>query len=489
MNFNKSLTPFIFGIIGIFSFAPFSIKPLIFFSYAYLIRELVYKNNSRLKKLFYWSLGHWGFGMSWLIVSVYYYGETSIYVSLLIFVLLVLLLSLAFSAPLLFISKLLIKTFERGGIVNLILISSALMLSEISMNYLLYGVPWLIAGATLLDTISQGVYPILGALGASFIIYFCSSLIASRSNSRSYTLLIYCLLPFIISFPKESSIINENNKDLAFSIIQPSTDPFQKYNQGYAEKIEDNIIELVEQSSKASKLLVLPEAELPYAYEDERFKRFQQKLPKNTIMGAWSFADGNLYNSIISTEGGPQYNKVHLVPFGEFIPFEKYLRGLISFFDMPMSSVHSGSKDQDLMYLDFINNISYSALICFDIAFSESVRKSNISSKFIINVSNDTWFGNSIGPYQHLHLARIRAHENNRWLIRAANDGFSAIINNKGTIVQYIEKGEKGVLNGSLQYIENRSFYSKYGYLFSYILSISALFFSIIINSWQRSDY
>jgi apolipoprotein N-acyltransferase len=156
---------------------------------------------------------------------------------------------------------------------------------------------------------------------------------------------------------------------------------------------------------------------------------------------------------------------------------------------MPMSSVHGGSKDQDLMYLDFINNISYSALICFDIAFSESVRKSNISSKFIINVSNDTWFGNSIGPYQHLHLARIRAHENNRWLIRAANDGFSAIINNKGTIVQYIEKGEKGVLNGSLQYIENRSFYSKYGYLFSYILSISALFFSIIINSWQRSDY
>jgi len=154
-----------------------------------------------------------------------------------------------------------------------------------------------------------------------------------------------------------------------------------------------------------------------------------------------------------------------------------------------MSSVHGGSKDQDLMYLDFINNISYSALICFDIAFSESVRKSNISSKFIINVSNDTWFGNSIGPYQHLNLARIRAHENNRWLIRAANDGFSAIINNKGTIVQYIEKGEKGVLNGSLQYIENRSFYSKYGYLFSYILSISALFFSIIINSWQRSDY
>jgi apolipoprotein N-acyltransferase len=86
-------------------------------------------------------------------------------------------------------------------------------------------------------------------------------------------------------------------------------------------------------------------------------------------------------------------------------------------------------------------------------------------------------------------LARIRAYENNRWLIRAANDGFSAIINNKGTIVEYIEKGEKGVLNGSLQYIEDKSFYSQYGYLFSYILSISALFFSIIINSWKKLGY
>jgi apolipoprotein N-acyltransferase len=489
MKLNKSLTPFIFGIIGIFSFAPFSIKPLIFFSYAYLIRELIYKNNSRLKKLFYWSLGHWGFGMSWLIVSVHYYGETSIYVSLLIFVLLVLLLSLAFSAPLFFISKLLIKTFERSGIANLVLISSLLMLSEISMNYLLYGIPWLIAGATLLDTISQGVYPILGALGASFIIYFCSSLIASSSNTKDRKLLIYCLLPFIISFPNEYSINNEKNHDLEFTIIQPSTDPFQKYNQGYAEKIEANIIKLIEQSSIESQLLILPEAELPYAYEDMRFKLFQQKLPKPTIMGAWSFIDGNLYNSIINSEGGAQYNKVHLVPFGEFIPFEKYIRGLISFFDMPMSSVQGGSKNQELMYLDSNNEVGYSALICFDIAFSESVRKSNLSSKFIINVSNDTWFGNSIGPYQHLYLARIRAYENNRWLIRAANDGFSAIINNKGTIVEYIEKGEKGVLNGSLQYIEDKSFYSQYGYLFSYILSISALFFSIIINSWKKLGY
>jgi len=489
MKLSTSLTPFLFGILGIFSFAPFSIKPLIFFSYAYLIKELIFNNKRRISKLFYWSLGHWGLGMSWLIVSVYYYGQTSILISLIVFILLVLILTLAFSGPLFFISKVLISNIERHKIINLILISSVLMLSEVSMNYLLYGIPWLISGATLLDTISQSIYPIFGALGGSFIIYLSSALIASRWSNKDRLLLIYCIVPFIISFPNKNLINVEPRQDLDFTIIQPSTDPFQKYNQGYSDQIEANILKLSKESSEKSTLLVLPEAELPYAYEDIRFKEFQEKLPKQTIMGAWSYKNSNLYNSIVNSTEGSQYNKVHLVPFGEFIPFEQYLRGLISFFDMPMSTVNRGSIDQNTMYLDAFSEISYSALICFDIAFSESVRKSNISSKFIINVSNDTWFGNSIGPYHHLDLARIRAAENNKWLIRAANDGYSAIISNKGTIVDFLGKGQKGVLNGSLDFIDDRSFFSKYGYLFSYILGISSVIISIIINLWLRLDY
>jgi len=198
MKLSTSLTPFLFGILGIFSFAPFSIKPLIFFSYAYLIKELIFNNKRRISKLFYWSLGHWGLGMSWLIVSVYYYGQTSILISLIVFILLVLILTLAFSGPLFFISKVLISNIERHKIINLILISSVLMLSEVSMNYLLYGIPWLISGATLLDTISQSIYPIFGALGGSFIIYLSSALIASRWSNKDRLLLIYCIVPFII---------------------------------------------------------------------------------------------------------------------------------------------------------------------------------------------------------------------------------------------------------------------------------------------------
>ena len=100
MALKKYFAAFVFGLIGIFAFAPFSIKPLILVSYAYLIRSILFENNYTFKKLISWAIGHWGFGMSWLIVSVYYYGETSILISLIIFILLTLFLTLCFGLPL-----------------------------------------------------------------------------------------------------------------------------------------------------------------------------------------------------------------------------------------------------------------------------------------------------------------------------------------------------------------------------------------------------
>ena len=488
MNLKQFLIPFFFGFIGIFAFSPFSIKPLIILSYSYLIRELVYRENSSLKKIIFWSFGHWGFGMSWLIVSVYYYGETSILISLIIFLLLILILTTFFSLPL---SILRFRLFSRNNVsqhIELLYISSILILSELSRYYLLNGVPWLIPGSVFLDTNTQYIYSIFGVAAGSMLIYLFASLIAlywGRNKNISYIIFLSSLILFI---PVTLEKI-EDRRDIYVSIIQPSSDPFLKYKNGYKNEIEQNILNLVERTSPKSEIVVLPEAELPYLMQSKDFTNFIKKIDtsnKEFISGVWSYKDEYLYNALININTSESYNKMHLVPFGEYIPFISSIRGIIGFFDMPMSNVKHGNKNQQNIAIFQDKAINFAPLICFDIAFSNTVRKSNKSSYFMINISNDTWFGKSIGPYHHLDITRVRAIENNKWIIRSTNDGFSAIITNNGTIVDIIEKGITGVINSGINIEKERSLYNIYGYFIPYLLSILIIVISAIMFKCRK---
>ena len=489
MKLKEYLTPFFFGFIGIFAFAPFSVKPLIILSYAYLIKELTFKLSST-RQLIMWSIGHWGFGMSWLIVSVYYYGETSIALSLLIFILLILILTLFFSLPLLVIRTNFFQDLRHSSFKYILLVICLFILNEWSMYYLLNGVPWLIPGIVFLDTFSQNIYPLLGVAGASIIVYLCSTLLAIswyRNKKNLFILSLISLVFFIPNFYKRDSFGEQIN----ISIVQPSSDPFLKYTNNYKSEIEANLKELINIASPLSSLIVLPEAELPYVYKSSNFKDFESDINTNKtiIGGVWHINEGNLYNSMVNFQSQQIYNKVHLVPFGEYIPFISSLRGLISFFDMPMSDVFKGKLNQSPMVFDMQSQNKMAPLICFDIAFGNTVRKSNISSLFMVNISNDTWFGKSIGPYQHLDIARVRTIENNKWMVRATNDGFSALIDNNGTIVDIIEKGVAGVLDGSITLLDNRTIYSQYGYHIPYMLAFLILLISAIIKLCLRKQY
>jgi Apolipoprotein N-acyltransferase len=146
MRIKKYILPFLFGLIGIFAFSPFSIKFLIYVSYAYLIRLIFYSKNSLILKVFVWGLGHWGFGMSWLIVSIYYYGETNIILASIIFLLLVILLTTVFTCPLCLIIKLYKYIYFKNKIIKILYISSFFLSIELTRYFLLNGVPWLIPG-------------------------------------------------------------------------------------------------------------------------------------------------------------------------------------------------------------------------------------------------------------------------------------------------------------------------------------------------------
>jgi apolipoprotein N-acyltransferase len=284
--------------------------------------------------------------------------------------------------------------------------------------------------------------------------------------------------------PEEKSTINKDG--ILVSIIQPASDPFLKYEGDYYYQIEDNLLSLVGMTSQDSKLVVIPEAELPYPINNERFDDFLRKttISEKIIMGSWVYNENKLYNSIYSPKYEESYKKTHLVPFGEYIPFIHSLRGLISFFDLPMSNVSHGSKSQK--NITILDGIKVSTPICFDITFPNTVRNMNKSSLLMINISNDTWFGNSIGPHYHLAVTRIRSIENNRWTIRSTNDGISAFISNKGTIVDYIDKGESTILEGKVHLIDDVSFYNKIGYLLTYIFLFIIVITTMIWSIWKK---
>ena len=483
MKILNFIIPALFGLIGIFAFAPFSIKFLIFISYGYLIRLLISNNNGVFWKVFCWGLGHWGLGMSWIIVSVYYYGETTIAMSSIIYILLVVILTLIFTSPLLILKSALSFTKINNNFFSVFFISSIFVISEFSRYFFLNGVPWLIPGNIFLDTISQNIYPIFGVTAASFFIYFiCALFIVYSNNKISYVsaaILIISLLPFTPA--------HEIKDGIKVSIVQPASDPFLKYEDNYYLKIEDNLNKLIDTVSKDSELVVLPEAELPYSQNSIRFIDFLKntEISEKIILGVWKYDDAKLYNAIYSPRYNEAYKKIHLVPFGEYIPFIEGLRGIINFFDLPMSNVSHGSQLQENIRI--LDNIPISSPICFDIAFPNTVRKMNKSSLLMINVSNDTWFGNSIGPYHHLSIARVRSIENNRYTIRATNDGLSAIISNKGTIVTLLDKGKSGILEGNVKLIKNSTFYSRNGHLFFIILSFIIVLIPFLKIIWKKA--
>ena len=173
-----------------------------------------------------------------------------------------------------------------------------------------------------------------------------------------------------------------------------------------------------------------------------------------------------------------KYNKTKLVPFGEFLPFEKYLNKIgLKKITQGHGSFLKGQKQNNIL----IDDLKILPLICYEIIFPELIQKTDGKSNLIINISEDGWFGNSIGPHQHFAKAIFRAIENNTYLIRSANQGVSAIINNKGEIVKKLNTNETGNIELNVPLIKSE--YKNKNDLIFFILLFTYLFIFIIFRN------
>ena len=470
------------GLVGASStlaFSPFNIKLTIIFSLVILIYSVINAGNfiEALKRSFAWGLGYWISGAGWLIVSIHYYGNTGLITSIAIILLMGILLSLVFIAP---ISLIKLLKINKNNFVFSMFFASFLTILELARFVLLGGFPWLLPGLTILDTLGQFLIPIIGVYGLSFIIYFLSAFTALSFMHKQSVYFFSAILCLLIFLPQSNTNQEYSDESIKVAIIQPSLDPFKKFKKEETINIEQTLLDLSKKHMN-EELIIWPESPFPYLNSSREMGSFLIKLGNTPVIisGAWEYQNNELFNSLTILGSNQSYFKRHLVPFGEYVPFENIIRGLIEFFDLPMSSISAGRPKQGLFN---INGFNVLGMICFDVAFPLSFKEEIKNSDFIINVSNDTWFGGSYGPNQHLQIVRARALEANKWVVRGTSDGISTIVDNKGTIVEILNKGIRGSLSGKVYKISDPSYFYKIGYLVIPLLSIFVFMLIVILR-------
>jgi apolipoprotein N-acyltransferase len=256
------------------------------------------------------------------------------------------------------------------------------------------------------------------------------------------------------SINKNKGLINylDNNKKIYTKVISPNFE--LKYNSSIKE-VENKLKKLVRYSDpdpQKETLFIWPEGVFT-GFNYNEISQFRDLInnhfkENHLILFGINTLDknsGEYFNSLVIVNNKfkilHQYNKKKLVPFGEFLPFEIFLNK----FGLKKITQGYGSFSKGKIQGNIVlNDLNILPLICYEIIFPELTQKANNKTNLIVNISEDGWFGNSIGPHQHFAKAIFRSIESNSFLVRSANKGISAIINNKGEITKKLNTYETG---------------------------------------------
>ncbi len=413
-------------------------------------------------------LGMFGSGVSWVYVSIHVYGNAGAPLAAL--------LTALFCAGLALLHALfgwiyarLVRPLPGGMLAGF---PALWVLFEWLRGWLLTGFPWLYLGNAHVDTWIAGWAPVLGVYGLSLIcaITGCSLFLAWRSRQPA-ALLVYggltatLWLGGAVLKPVEW-VAPAAERPLSVTLYQPSIPLREKWDR----RRFPDILEQFRGAADAladSELVIWPESAIPAYYQSvrpflDRLASWAELAESTLILGIpYRGEDGQAFNSIVALGNGEGlYHKQRLVPFGEYVPLEHLLRGLIDFFDLPMSDFSAGPRNQAPLTA---GGFRVAPFICYEIVYPDLVARGARGADLLVTVSNDSWFGASIGPLQHLQIARMRALENGRYLLRGTNDGVTAIIDHRGRVMARLPQFEEASLRGQAEVMLGATPFGSFG--------------------------
>ena len=438
------------------SLAPFNWWPLGIASCALFV-WLFNDCNARQSAVrgWFYGFGLFGSGASWVYVSIHEFGYAPVPLALLITFLFTGGLALTWSL----FAYLYCRFVRPLPLGNWLGFAVLFVLSEWFRNWFLTGFPWLYLGYGHLNTPLAGWAPVTGIYGLSFIAALTGATLAQRPLQQQWPLkhiITLSLLWFAGYVWQQVQWVKPAAKPaVKVAMVQANISQAIKWNPDQYWPTLNLYNHMSSPLWKDNDIIIWPEAAVPGLYHNA--KPFLEGMAKRAsqydialITGIPSAQTINgqrrAYNSIVSLGNGEGfYHKQRLVPFGEYVPLESWLRGLIRFFDLPMSAFSAGSPAQQPLQAA---GVTLAPLICYEVVYPELASNSVPAADLLLTISNDAWFGDSIGPLQHLQMAQMRALETGRYLLRSTGSGVSAIIDEKGQILARGPQFQKAVIRG-----------------------------------------
>ncbi|WP_036230616.1 apolipoprotein N-acyltransferase [Marinobacterium jannaschii] len=431
-----------------------------------------------------WAFGSglFGAGTSWIYVSMVEHSATPQVLAIGMTALFVIAMGLFVALPGWIWRRWLAGRFAALSFIGL------WFMTEWLRSWVFTGFPWLYLGYATLDTPLAAWLPIGGVWLGSLIMALAgvaiAKLLVGRNLSQRLAPALLLVITTLATFYLPTQWTRAEGEPIRVALVQADIAQEIKWKRTRLEEILQRYMDLSGEAGNAE-LLIWPETAIPTFYSIalpqlgpylDQLEEQQRTLISGIPTARLDPDDGNDYlyhNSIAVLSGGlGVYHKQRLVPFGEYVPMESQLRGLIDFFNLPMSSFSLPQGEQEL--LNF-HGRRIAASVCYEIAYPELIRESAVRANLLLTVSNDTWFGNSIAPDQHMQIARVRALENGRWLIRATNNGISGLVNPQGDIVAVAERFQQAVLSGEVQSMQGATPYQRWGQLPALLLALLLL--------------
>ena len=451
------------------AFAPFAIFPLAILCPAALVLLWEGATPRRAAGLGFWfGAGTFLAGTYWLYTSIHVFGQAPLWVAILLMLSLVAIMGLyhalvGYSAT---------RWLPRSGLLRWLVALPALWVSvEWLRGWLFSGFPWLALGYSQIDSWLAGFAPLAGVYGLSLLVMISAGALVAAIREKGLAR-VFAVMVAIVVWAAGAGLTRfewttRTGDPLSVSLVQGAISQDLKWQEENRAATLVLYRQLTERAL-GSRIVVWPEAALPaLAHEVQDYldtlQRDARAKRSDLIIGLlrYDFERREYRNSIVAmSDQATWYDKRRLVPFGEFFPVPDFVRSWMRLMSLPYVDMTAGAPEQPPLRA---GGQKLGATICYEDAYGSQQLAVLREATLLVNVSNDAWFGDSTAPHQHLEIARMRALEAGRPMLRATNDGITAVIDADGRVLERIAQFKPDVLTTTVEPRTGLTLYARAG--------------------------